>query len=58
MWRFIQKTPLRNFDIATWKRRYTDWTRNKKLTSADMFRVYKDVLTRKQFVDGLLATST
>jgi len=55
---FVQQAPLCNFNFAAWKRRYGDWSRNKTFSSVELFRRHNDVLTRKQFIDGLMATST
>ena len=57
----LQSKTLNDFNFNAWKKRYTDWNNSHYLRLTDVFRnkinSRAETLTRKEFIEGILATS-
>jgi len=58
----IQSKTINDFNFDAWKKRYSDWNQLHYRRLTDVFRhtisSRAQTLTRKEFIDGILSTST
>jgi len=62
MMMICQTKTINDFNFNAWKKRYSDWNHSHYLRLTDVFRNQvssrAETLTRKEFIEGILSTST